>query len=47
MAPPVGMLLAAEIYTRTRGKRAVACAKLHHRNDQRCIFRCGYQQQSA
>jgi aquaporin Z len=42
-APPAGMLIAAEIYTRVKGKHAVACAKLHHRNHQRCIFRCGYQ----
>lgn len=41
-APPVGMLLAAEGYLRLRGARAVVCAKLHHQNSQRCIFRCGY-----
>ena len=42
-APPLGMLLAAELYVRTRGKSAVFCAKLHHDDDQRCIFRCNYQ----
>jgi aquaporin Z len=41
-APPLGMLLAAEAYVRLRGARAVLCAKLHHANAQRCIFRCGY-----
>jgi aquaporin Z len=41
-APPVGMLLAAETYVRLRGARRVLCAKLHHENDKRCIFRCGY-----
>jgi aquaporin Z len=41
-APPLGMLLATEIYTRLKGGGAVACAKLHHRNSQRCIFNCGY-----
>ena len=41
-APPLGMLLAAEAYVRLRGARAVHCAKLHHANAQRCIFRCGY-----
>jgi aquaporin Z len=41
-APPVGMLLAAEVYTRIKGGGAVVCAKLHHRNSQRCIFKCGY-----
>jgi aquaporin Z len=37
-APPLGMLLAAELYVRRRGNAAVFCAKLHHRNAQRCIF---------
>jgi len=44
-APPFGMLLAAEIYVRLRGARAVICAKLHHRNRMRCIFSCGYGQE--
>jgi len=43
-APPLGMLLAAEIYLRWPGARQVVCAKLHHQNDKRCIFRCGYQE---
>jgi aquaporin Z len=42
-APPLGMLLAAEVYLRLRGKHAVFCAKLHHDNDKRCIFRCNYK----
>jgi aquaporin Z len=42
VAPPLGMLLAAEAYTRLGARRRVHCAKLHHRNGQRCIFRCGY-----
>jgi aquaporin Z len=42
LAPPLGMLLAAEIYLLARGKRAVLCCKLHHENDSRCIFRCRY-----
>ncbi len=46
-APPLGMLLAAEVYVRVRGARAVLCAKLHHQNDQRCIFRCGYAMKAA
>lgn len=41
-APPLGMLLAAELYVRIRGAKSVLCAKLHHQNQQRCIFRCGY-----
>lgn len=41
-APPIGMLLAAEVYVRTRGASRVLCAKFHHLNDKRCIFRCAY-----
>ncbi len=41
-APLIGMLLAAEAYRRVKGAHAVLCAKLHHHNDKRCIFRCGY-----
>lgn len=41
-APPLGMLLAAEIHQRVTRGRASACAKLHHDNKQRCIF-CGKQ----
>jgi len=44
-APPLGMLLAAELYTRVRSVRAVACAKLNHYNNTRCIFRCNFQAQ--
>jgi len=44
-APPLGMLLAAEAYRRVKGAHAVLCAKLHHHNDKRCIFRCGYEKQ--
>ena len=41
-APPIGMLLAAELYVRRRGLASVFCAKLHHDTSQRCIFRCRY-----
>ena len=37
-APLIGMLSAAEVYLRSGGQ--VACAKLHHANNKRCIF-CG------
>jgi aquaporin Z len=40
IAPPLGMLLAAEVYLRLQG--TVTCAKLHHQNAKRCIF-CVYQ----
>ncbi len=42
LAPPLGMLLAGLLYRLRRGARRVFCAKLHHHNSQRCIFRCGY-----
>jgi aquaporin Z len=38
IAPPLGMLLAAELYLRRHGPKGVFCAKLHHQNDTRCIF---------
>ena len=38
IAPPLGMLAAAEVYTRIRGHVAVHCARLHHVGP--CIF-CG------
>ena len=38
-APPLGMLVAAALYLRL--KHVVACAKLHHQNQFRCIF-CEY-----
>ncbi len=41
-APPLGMLAAAEVYLRLPGAREVWCAKLHHDNEKRCIFRCRY-----
>jgi aquaporin Z len=41
-APLLGMLAAAQLYLARRGRQAVACAKLHHRNSKRCIF-CEYQ----
>jgi aquaporin Z len=46
-APPLGMLLAAELYLRRKGPRQILCAKLHHQNSKRCIFRCGYQEASC
>lgn len=42
LAPPLGMLLAAELYVRTRGMHRVFCAKFHHHNGKRCIFRCRF-----
>ncbi len=42
IAPPLGMLIAAEAYVRSSAARRVLCAKLHHDNRERCIFRCNY-----
>jgi aquaporin Z len=42
IAPPLGMLLAAELYVQRKGLESVFCAKLHHQNPTRCIF-CAYQ----
>ena len=39
-APPLGMLVAAEVYLWRKGRKSVKCCKLHHNNDKRCIF-CG------
>jgi aquaporin Z len=38
-APLLGTVLAGEVYLQTVGR--VYCAKLHHDNDKRCIFRHG------
>jgi len=46
-APPIGMLAAGELYLRLRGGRGILCAKLHHQNDKRCIFHCGFRERSA
>jgi aquaporin Z len=45
-APLLGMLLAAELHQRSSAP-AVPCAKLHHANDRRCIFRCRYGRNPA
>ena len=42
-APPLGMLAAAEIFLWVRGGVGPRCAKLHHANNKRCIFHCGYR----
>jgi aquaporin Z len=42
IAPPLGMLAAAEVFVRTRGIERVFCAKLHHHTAARCIFHCRF-----
>lgn len=40
VAPPLGMLLAAELYVRWHGHARVRCAKLNHPTDGVCHFNC-------
>lgn len=42
IAPPIGMLLAAEVYLGFMGAKSVLCCKLHHENSKPCIFHCRY-----
>jgi aquaporin Z len=42
LAPPLGMLVAAETFVGVRGYHAIRCAKLHH-DDGPCIFNCGFR----
>ena len=39
IGPPLGMLAAAELLLLARERKGPYCAKLHHHNDKRCIFR--------
>jgi aquaporin Z len=43
LAPPLGMLAAAEVVVRFRHRFAIRCAKLHH-DAGPCIFGCGAQE---
>jgi len=47
VAPPLGMLLAAELYVRRHGLPRVFCAKLNHEGEGRCIFRCRFREMQA
>jgi aquaporin Z len=42
VAPPLGMLAAAELFVRLRGVQGVYCAKLRHASPRPCIFHCHY-----
>lgn len=44
VAPTLGMLLAAGVFLRLRGGVGPYCAKLHHANNKRCIFRHNIEQ---
>jgi aquaporin Z len=41
-APPLAMLLAAEVYVRAKGFREVYCAKFYHARKAPCIFNCRF-----
>ncbi len=41
-APLLGMLAAGQIYLLRHGAQGIFCAKLHHSNSARCIFRCNF-----
>lgn len=43
LAPPLGMLAAAELVGRTRHRPSIRCAKLYH-DSGHCIFGCGAQE---
>ncbi|MEZ5429390.1 MAG: aquaporin [Pyrinomonadaceae bacterium] len=44
IAPPLAMLAASEVYLRARGLKKVYCAKFHHHNRKRCIFKCRFDE---
>jgi aquaporin Z len=44
LAPLLAMVSAGQFYRHWRGAHRVFCAKYHHHNNQRCIFRCGFSQ---
>lgn len=40
LAPPLGMLLAAELFARHVGVHVAHCARLHHPHHDACVFGC-------
>ena len=47
IAPPLAMLLAAEVYVRVKGLKEVYCAKFYHHSTQRCMFNCRFGELSS
>lgn len=47
VAPPLGMLVAAELYVRRHGLSRVFCAKLYHPDEGPCIFHCRFREMPA
>jgi aquaporin Z len=46
VAPPIGMLAAAEVVTRMRSRLSIRCAKFYH-DSGHCIFGCGAEGRRA
>jgi aquaporin Z len=46
IAPILGMQAACEAYVFWVKEEGPICAKLHHQNEKRCIFECGYSKQA-
>lgn len=44
LAPVLAMTSAGQVYSHWRGAHGVFCAKYHHHNNKRCIFRCNFSQ---
>ena len=47
LAPVLAMFLAGEVFVRTRGLKAVLCAKLNHFGQARCIFNCNFDRRGV
>lgn len=46
-APSLGMLIAAQAYLSLSHSKSVLCCKIHHDNDETCIFDCQYHDDEA
>jgi aquaporin Z len=44
LAPVTAMFLAGQLYRHFRGAHRIFCAKYHHHNPKRCIFRCNFSE---
>ena len=44
LAPVLGMFSAGQLFRHFRGAHRIFCAKYHHHNDKRCIFRCNFSE---
>jgi aquaporin Z len=44
LAPVLAMFSAGQLFRHFRGAHRIFCAKYHHHNDKRCIFRCNFSE---